>query len=361
MRMWMMLVLAGLLVASCDSGGDDGETCLKVTGCEGGEDSLEPRWDSVVSEDTTSPCYPQCADKLCGDDGCGGSCGDCEAGWGCTEAFVCEELACVPECEGMVCGEDGCGGVCGYCLGAADCVDGACVEPDMILLMDANFWMGCNDVVDNACAGDEYPYHEVFLQAYEIDKYEVTVSAYAQCMGAGSCGEPEGTQETCNYGKGGRHEHPVNCVSWNQAKAYCEYAGKRLCTAAEWERAARGHDGNVYPWGHETPTCETAVMTSGATPCSSTGTAPVGSVPAGMSPSGVHDMAGNVSEWVGDWYLQDYYYQAPSNDPKGPINGSEREFRGGGFNGNPMGLRCSMRDHTMPIVGYPTLGIRCCR
>ncbi len=353
MRIMMVLGLVGLLAAACDSGGGD-------SGGEPGLDTTDPRWDSVVGEDT-APCYPQCAAKACGDDGCDGSCGECEVGWGCTEDFVCEELPCMPECEGLECGEDGCGGVCGYCLGVAYCVDGSCVESDMVLIQSGSFWMGCNTELDAACAGDESPYREVFIQGYEIDKHEVTVSQYVQCMGAGACGVPDDSGDACNYGKGGRQKHPVNCVSWHQAEAFCEHTGKRLCTAAEWERAARGDEGKVYPWGQDTPTCETAVMTIGATLCSSDGTAPVGSVPTGMSPFGVHDMAGNVSEWIADWYLQDYYFQAPSNDPKGPPSGSEREFRGGGFNAGPMALRCSVRDHIMPIFGYGKLGIRCCR
>ncbi|MBM4371503.1 MAG: SUMF1/EgtB/PvdO family nonheme iron enzyme, partial [Deltaproteobacteria bacterium] len=229
---------------------------------------------------------------------------------------------------------------------------------------DGTFWMGCysdEDVQYNACAGDEYPYHEVFLHGFEIDRFEVTVSRYAQCMGAGACGTPEDSNAACNYGKGGRHEHPVNCVSWFQAEAFCAWDGKRLCTAAEWERAARGEDGRVWPWGNEVPDCDKAVMSIGAATCAATGTLPVGSVPAGASPHGVQDMAGNVAEWVADWYLEDWYYQSPANDPKGPINGSQRELRGGGFDATFPMLRTSLRDSVQPIAGYGNLGIRCCR
>ena len=112
---------------------------------------------------------------------------------------------------------------------------------------------------------DEHPAHEVCLDAYYIDRYEVTVERYERCVRAGACSLDhflDAGDDWCNYANGQR-DHPMNCVSWFGMREYCEWAGKRLPTEAEWEKAARGTDGRTYPWGEEEPTCNYAIIDDG--------------------------------------------------------------------------------------------------
>ena len=242
------------------------------------------------------------------------------------------------------------------------------VPGEMILIPAGVFWMGCNSEIDNICYDSEKPYHEVQLSAYYIDKTEVTQGAYKKCVDAGMCGVPG-----CDWYPSGTPNRPVVCVDWNDAIAYCTWAGKRLPTEAEWEKAARGTDGRKYPWGNQTATCEYAVMYDGGTGCGTGSTWDVcGKSPAGDSPYGLCDMAGNVWEWVSDWYGSDYYSNSPSSNPTGPDSGSYRVVRGGGFDfsgdylrassrGYDASLRASIRLDDDPSAGDGDLGFRCSR
>ncbi len=298
----------------------------------------------------TLPCIPVCGLSVCGDDGCGGSCGTCGEGSECIDG-ACEPSACDPQCGTRVCGPDPiCGQSCGTCDSGYSCQDGECVEesgtwtPDdytvdcqdgMCLVPAGSFWQGCNEPETYACFTDEYPYHEVTVPAFEIDKYEVTVDLYRDCVVAGVCTEPSILYDKCNWTDSRRVDHPMNCIDWYQAREYCEWAGKRLCTESEWEKASRGTDGRKYPWGNDTPTCEYCVLTEGndITSCGRYITWPVGSKAAGASPYGAHDMCGNVHEWVEDDYHSSYT-GAPTNglawldDPRA----SRRVVRGSSFN-----------------------------
>ena len=340
-------------------------------------------------------CQPDCEGKECGDDGCGGSCGECGSGETCKSGQcveitptcgdgICDpgedfdncpsDCECQPDCEGKECGDDGCGGSCGECGSGETCVDGKCQtggcnvsgpEPKvncsggMCVVPAGPFCMGC---VDNQCGSDEYPYHEVDVPAFEIDKYEVTVSQYGACVNAGACTAP-GTGSYCNWGKSGKEDHPVNCIDWNQAKAYCEWAGKRLCSESEWEKASRGTDGRIYPWGNEEPTCDYCVMDEGGYGCGTDSTWSVGSKPAGASPYGALDMSGNVWEWVeDDWHIS--YTGAPTNGTAwvDSPRASTRVVRGGSFHYDYAGfLRSSNRSDVVPVGAGADLGVRCCR
>jgi formylglycine-generating enzyme required for sulfatase activity len=204
-----------------------------------------------------------------------------------------------------------------------------CPVGDMVEIPAGKFMMGCNSAVDTECYSDESPYHEVNLSAFKIDKYEVTAGQYKACVDAGKCMAAD-TGGSCNYGSSGRDLHPINCVDWTQANAYCQWAGKRLPTEAEWEKAARGTDGRKYPWGNTGLDCDHAVMS--VSPCSNSSTQPVGSKPLGASPYGAEDMIGNVWEWASDWYSSSYYSSSPANDPQGPASGTYRVVRGGSWN-----------------------------
>jgi formylglycine-generating enzyme required for sulfatase activity len=181
------------------------------------------------------------------------------------------------------------------------------------------FLMGSRDA-DTEAGSNEKPQHTVYLDGYWIMQTEVTKDQYQKCVAAGQCAEP-GCRGT------GQGNHPVVCVSWQDAVNYCAWAGCRLPTEAEWEKAARGTDGRKYPWGDDAPDCDKAQY--GA--CAGT-TVAVGSKPAGVSPYGALDMAGNVQEWVADWYDGGYYARSPGQNPPGPDSGSSRVVRGGRWN-----------------------------
>lgn len=224
----------------------------------------------------------------------------------------------------------------------------------MISIPAGEFQMGCNEEVEVQCStGFDVPYHTVTLSAYKIDKYEVTVGEYQKCIKAGACNNNGdyvhyNNSVYCNlsFEDMGIESHPMNCVSWYGAKAYCEWVGKRLPTEAEWEKAARGADGRKFPWGNEpAASCDYVVMApynehTGEYDygCGYTfnsvryNTMPVGSKPLGKSLYGAYDMLGNVGEWTSDWFASDYYASSPTNDPTGPESGTERTVRGGSFN-----------------------------
>jgi len=190
---------------------------------------------------------------------------------------------------------------------------------------------------------DDEPEHRVYLNAFYIDKYEVTQGDYDRCVTAGKCRENEKSD-----GLTGSHQ-PVVGVDWNDAKSYCEWAGKRLPTEAEWEKAARGTDGRMYPWGNQEVSCELANYKD----CIGK-TWPVGSKPAGASPYGVLDMAGNAQEWVADWYGKNYYRSSPSQNPKGPSSGEYHVQRGAYWEQRAAYVHASNRI----AGGMPTSGVR---
>ena len=212
---------------------------------------------------------------------------------------------------------------------------------------------------------DEKPVHTVYLDQFLIDKQETTVADYRKCVDAGKCDQPK-TGGYYNWGKTGRDRHPINGVDWFNAKKYCEYAGKRLPTEAEWERAASWKNGKKYkyPSGKSSVSCADAVMDDGnkyggsdADGCGKDRTWPVGSKPKEIN--GTYDMAGNVWEWVLDWYDSDYYSRSPRSNPQGPDSGSNRVFRGGGWGSTASDLRGANRSNYVPSHRYYNLGFRC--
>jgi formylglycine-generating enzyme required for sulfatase activity len=246
-------------------------------------------------------------------------------------------------------------------------------EKDKMAIVPAGpFWQGCNLAVDPWCVPVEMPGRCVTLSAYEIDLTEVSQGDYDKCVAAEHCSRPASCGKPFNYSPIFTPDLPVACVSWEQAQQYCGWVAngtKRLPTEAEWEKAARGVDGRLYPWGNENPDSQ-------ANPCNwavydlcPSSEKNVGTTPYDVSPYGVRDLAGNVWEWVSDWYDPQYYQTAPTTDPQGPAQnptiimsnyGPFHVYRGGGITDQTTFLRASNRFGGPPGV-YPNVGLRCAR
>ncbi len=241
------------------------------------------------------------------------------------------------------------------------------VDDQMIKIPRGRFSLGCRARRDPDCEPDEFPRRQIFLDSFAIDRYEVTWKQYAECVAAGACSAlalarcevwtDEGFVRGASIPERFRGaSQPVVCATWAQAAEFCEWHGKRLPTEAEWERAARGDGITQYPWGDDPPTCARAQNYQ----CGYT-TAPVGTHPAGASPEGVHDLAGNVSEWVHDWYTKKAYRDSARQNPAGPSRGEVRVVRGGSFYDGHGDLRISYRYGLSPEFGFGTVGFRCAR
>lgn len=209
---------------------------------------------------------------------------------------------------------------------------------------------GSFDMGSESGGDDEKPVHRVTLtQGFFLGRYAVTQKEYRAFCRASGHKEPRAPDW------GVKDDHPVVNVSWNDAKAFGDWAGLRLPTEAEWEYAARGTDGRKYPWGNEEPTADRCVWDKHPTHGNKS-TAPVGSCPKGASPFGALDMAGSVFEWVADWY--DAYPSEAQTDPTGPPSGTSRADRGGSFNHDASLCRAAGRRRGMPGLGLKYLGFR---
>ncbi|MBI1930798.1 formylglycine-generating enzyme family protein [Candidatus Poribacteria bacterium] len=200
---------------------------------------------------------------------------------------------------------------------------------------------------------NELPQREVFLDAFYIDQLEVTNRQYKRFLS-------ETGYVPKNYLERPPHneaELPAAVLEWEDAVAYAKWAGKRLPTEAEWEKAARGTDGRIWPWGNEWDASKLSGNDGTGLKDGYKETAPVGQFPQGASPYGALDMAGNLWEWVADWYDPRYYQHGPNRNPKGPETGDGHVLRGGGWAENLDFTRCASRFGSNP--GSLLRGFRC--
>lgn len=226
-------------------------------------------------------------------------------------------------------------------------------DTPMVTIPAGEFWMGVDGMIG---LEDERPRHKVWLDAYRMDLYEVTVARYARFLAATNR-EPPAYWETVMLAEHG--DRPVVGVTWEDAEAYCRWAGKRLPTEAEWEKAARGTDERPYPWGTETPTRELANYGLGARFSYSQVLMPVGTYQKGKSPYGLFDMGGNVWEWVQDWYDGAYYSKSPERNPTGPPEGQFKVLRGGSWSDMAKYMLTYGRFKLPPSTRNSYTGFRC--
>lgn len=232
----------------------------------------------------------------------------------------------------------------------------------MIVVPAGSFPMGVPDG-DRDGGRDEYPRHEVFVDTFAIDKYEVTNSRYLAFVRSTGHRVPQHPKDPARTLWNGDSisdslvDRPVINVDWHDAAAYCKWVGKRLPSEAEWEKAAKGTSDRRFPWGNVEPTAkhlnynqrwigEKTLM-------------PVGSYEAGKSPFGVYDMAGNVWEWVNDWYDAQYYEKSPQKNPQGPDAGVKKVIRGAGWQNETPTIRIFTRVESDPTVRNESTGFRC--
>jgi cysteine-rich repeat protein len=333
--------------------------------------------------DNTDACPDTCEAAACGDghvwadhevcddgnnDDCDGCRGDCSAEeTGCGDGYVCG----TETCDGTnLVGEDCTTLAAIYAGGTLGC-DGSCTwDMSGCIRSGSLTWVplpgGTFQMGSTSGHGNETPVHAVTLPAFELLATEVTVSQYAACVTAGACTAPN-TGGFCSWDASGYEDHPVNCVDWHQARAFCAWAGGRLPTEAEWEYAARScgpSSSYPYPWGTAVATCTYAVMddTTHAEGCGTNRTWAVCSKPAGNTAQGLCDMAGNVWEWVEDDWHGDYTGSpADGSAWMDSPRGSGRVLRGGGFSNVADGLRAALRNVDYPSAEAGYLGFRCAK
>jgi len=246
------------------------------------------------------------------------------------------------------------------------------IKDEMVLIPEGIFTMGYN--IDNKNEWgdtDEEPVHKVFLKSYYIDRYEVSASQFSKFLNLHQDKAPFYFQtglgvtiekiDNLFSPRVGLNNYVANRVSWYGADAYCQWVSKRLPTEAEWEKASRGTDGRIFPWGNEFPTNERATFRRKFDILGFKALEQVNSMSSGQSPYGVHHMAGNAWEWVSDWYKDIYYEDSPYTNPKGPESGITKVLRGGNWYYKAYYMRTTYRFNEKPDVFKNWQGFRCAK
>jgi len=231
----------------------------------------------------------------------------------------------------------------------------AVVETPMVEIPAGEFTMGLDGM---QALEDERPKHQVWLPAFFMDLHEVTTMQYAAFLAATNRDVPWqwNTVDLTQH-----HDRPVIGVDWSDADAYCRWKGNRLPTEAEWEKSARGTDGRLYPWGNRPPNKDLANFALGARFSYSQVLMPVQSYVPGKSPYGLYQMAGNVWEWVQDWYSAHYYEVSPEQNPQGPEQGQFKVLRGGSWSDLPKYLLTYGRFKLPSETRNSYVGFRCAK
>ncbi len=264
-------------------------------------------------------------------------------------------------CEGITCSGHG---TCSADNGEAMCTcDEGWVGMDCSVELVGIEWVAIPSgtfMMGSDLSESEQPVHQVSVPPFEMTMTEVTVRQFQACVDAVICSKPD-KGEYCNWGVAGREDHPVNCVDWQQAVDFCAWAGGRLLSEAEWEYAARsGGQDITYPWGNDPASCTYAVINEWEWGCGLDSTWAVCSKMAGNTAQGLCDMAGNVMEWVQDWY-HDTYDGAPTDGSAWEDGGTHRVNRGGCLFDVADLLRASYRGVFDPSDRPFFLGLRCAR
>ena len=239
--------------------------------------------------------------------------------------------------------------------------EGIVIPEDMVFVPDGFFTMGSNEGNNN-----ERPAHKVYLKAFFIDKYEVSNALYKKFIEATGHRNPKYWDDE----RFNAPDQPVVGVSYDDAIAFAMWAGKRLPTEAEWEKAVRGKDQRIWPWGNKwdpdldpdwDPDTEDHYANIYGKNDGYEFTSPVDSYPQGASPYGALNMSGNAWEWCADWYDEDYYHDSPLFNPKGPAKGTMRVLRGGSWVNKVDSVQTTKRIRNYPDVRTDFYGFRCAK
>ena len=335
-----------------EAGIDCGGSCPGV--CPTCTDGIQNQDELDIDCGGSCPLCPTCSDNVQngGERGidCGGPCAACPCENGIrdvNEVGVDCGGECPASCLPNTCidgvqnvdelGVD-CGGICPSC---------------MVRISSGQFFMGCVEG-DTLCQSDELPRHQVFLDEFKIDQTEVTVAAYSTCQNQGTCSDPVSYNEVvgCNWRNPNMSDHPINCVTHEQASSYCRWASKQLPSESQWERSVRGDPDDIYSWGNSRPSGDLANYRSAET--SRVFAAPIAG-------NGLYGMAGNLWEWVFDCYDEDIYGTRIPGFVN-PINRclfGERVIRGGGHTSTEIRLRASARSSFLATARSTDIGFRC--
>lgn len=231
-------------------------------------------------------------------------------------------------------------------------------EGKMIFFKAGEFLMGSPQ---DQGLGDEHPQHKVYLDAFFLDRYEVSNADFARFLEANPREHPTITGWYDRVPRPGMEHRPVIGLTWKRCQSYCQWRGKRLPTEAEWERAAAGVEGRIFPWGNQIPDETRANFGKCCFIKKGEVLEKVDSFPAGRTPQGIFNMSGNIAEWVRDWYDSGYYKVSPYRNPQGPEKGRYHVVRGGAWNSLPDYMRTRRRYGNNDGQDFYGIGCRCAR